>query len=107
MIQAIDASNIVNEAAKQVSQGSTDLSGRVQEQAAALEETSATMNQMAKPNLLCNLSGGRVLIKRNSIEIWREGVRKPRSMVLRVPPLQAMRRHQQFPALGNYLSRDP
>jgi methyl-accepting chemotaxis protein len=47
VIQAIDASNIVNEAANQVSQGSTDLSGRVQEQAAALEETSATMNEMA------------------------------------------------------------
>jgi methyl-accepting chemotaxis protein len=37
----------VNEAAAQVSQGSSDLSGRVQEQAAALEETSATMNEMA------------------------------------------------------------
>jgi methyl-accepting chemotaxis protein len=47
VIQAIDASNIVNEAAIQVSQGSSDLSGRVQEQAAALEETSATMNEMA------------------------------------------------------------
>lgn len=47
VIQAIDASNIVNEAAAQVSQGSSNLSGRVQEQAAALEETSATMNQMA------------------------------------------------------------
>lgn len=46
VIQAMDASNIVNEAAAQVSQGSADLSGRVQEQAAALEETSATMNEM-------------------------------------------------------------
>jgi methyl-accepting chemotaxis protein len=44
---AIDASNIVNEAAAQVSQGSSDLSGRVQDQATALEETSATMNEMA------------------------------------------------------------
>ena len=43
---AINAASIVNEAAEQVSQGSTDLSARVQEQAAALEETSATMNQM-------------------------------------------------------------
>jgi len=44
--QAVEASNIVNEAANQVSQGSADLSARVQEQAAALEETSATMNEM-------------------------------------------------------------
>ena len=47
VIQAIDASHLVNEAAAQVSQGSSDLSGRVQEQAAALEQTSATMNEMA------------------------------------------------------------
>jgi len=45
--QAINAANIVNEASSQVSQGSADLSGRVQNQAAALEETSAAMNQMA------------------------------------------------------------
>ena len=45
--QAIDASTIVNEASNQVSQGSFDLSSRVQEQAAALEETSATMHEMA------------------------------------------------------------
>ena len=44
--QAVEASNIVNEAASQVSQGSADLSMRVQEQAAALEQTSATMNEM-------------------------------------------------------------
>ncbi len=44
--QAVQASSIVNEAASQVSQGSADLSMRVQQQAAALEETSATMNQM-------------------------------------------------------------
>jgi methyl-accepting chemotaxis protein len=44
--QAVQASSIVNEAAEQVSQGSADLSMRVQQQAAALEETSATMNQM-------------------------------------------------------------
>jgi methyl-accepting chemotaxis protein len=48
IIQAIDASNIVNEAAVQVSQGASDLSGRVQEQAASLEKTSATMNEMAE-----------------------------------------------------------
>ncbi len=47
VIQAIDTSNMVNEAAAQVSQGSSDLSGRVQEQAAALEETSATMHEMS------------------------------------------------------------
>ena len=45
--QAIEASNIVSEAAGQVSQGSSDLSGRVQEQAAALEQTSSTMNEMS------------------------------------------------------------
>lgn len=45
--QAVDASQIVNEAALQVSQGSSDLSSRVQEQAAALEQTSATMHEMA------------------------------------------------------------
>lgn len=47
IMQAADVSNIVNEAAAQVSQGSSDLSARVQEQAAALEQTSATMNEMA------------------------------------------------------------
>jgi len=39
---------------------------------------------MTKPNPLCNLSGGRVLIKRNSKEIWREVVLKPRPMVVYV-----------------------
>jgi methyl-accepting chemotaxis protein len=47
VIQAIDTSNTVTDAATQVAQGASDLSGRVQEQAAALEETSATMNEMA------------------------------------------------------------
>lgn len=47
IVQVIEASNIVHDAATQVSQGSADLSGRVQEQAAALEETSATMNEMS------------------------------------------------------------
>jgi hypothetical protein len=37
---------------------------------------------MTKPNPLCNLSGGQVLIKRNSKEIWREVFLKPRSMVV-------------------------
>jgi methyl-accepting chemotaxis protein len=46
IIQAIDVSNIVNDAAAQVSQGSADLSVRVQEQASSLEQTSATMNRM-------------------------------------------------------------
>jgi methyl-accepting chemotaxis protein len=45
--QAVSASSIVNDAASQVSQGSADLSARVQEQAAALEQTSSTMNEMA------------------------------------------------------------
>ncbi len=45
--QAVDASSIVSEASVQVSQGANDLSGRVQQQASALEETSATMNEMA------------------------------------------------------------
>ncbi len=45
--QALDVSNIVHEASEQVSQGSSDLSERVQEQAYALEKTSTTMQQMA------------------------------------------------------------
>jgi methyl-accepting chemotaxis protein len=45
--QTVVSSNIVSEAASQVSQGSSDLSGRVQEQAAALEQTSSTMHEMA------------------------------------------------------------
>ncbi len=45
--EAVTASYIVGDASAQVSQGSNDLSGRVQQQAAALEETSATMNEMA------------------------------------------------------------
>ncbi|WP_052501475.1 methyl-accepting chemotaxis protein [Thiomicrospira microaerophila] len=44
--QAVQAADIVNNAAKEVSQGSLDLSERVQQQAAALEQTSATMDQM-------------------------------------------------------------
>jgi methyl-accepting chemotaxis protein len=47
VMSAMDASNVVNEAAAQVSSGASDLSARVQEQAAALEQTSATMNEMA------------------------------------------------------------
>ena len=47
VIQSVTIARIVHEAAAQVTQGSSDLSTRVQEQAAALEETSATMNQMA------------------------------------------------------------
>ena len=45
--QAVAVSQVVHNAAAQVTQGSSDLSARVQEQAAALEETSATMNEMA------------------------------------------------------------
>jgi methyl-accepting chemotaxis protein len=44
--QSLEASAIVNDAASQVAQGASDLSARVQEQAAALEETSATMHKM-------------------------------------------------------------
>ncbi|MBE0493510.1 MAG: PAS domain S-box protein [Thiomicrospira sp.] len=44
---AIDAAIVVSEASSQVSQGASDLSERVQSQAAALEQTSATMNEMA------------------------------------------------------------
>lgn len=44
---AIEASNVVSGASEQVSQGAADLSNRVQAQAASLEKTSATMNQMA------------------------------------------------------------
>ena len=43
---ALQASHVVSDAAGQVSQGSSDLSSRVQEQAAALEQTSATMHEM-------------------------------------------------------------
>jgi methyl-accepting chemotaxis protein len=44
--QATRSASIVGEAANHVSQGSSDLSARVQEQASALEETSATMHEM-------------------------------------------------------------
>lgn len=43
---AIEAFNVVQSAAGEVSNGASDLNQRVQEQAAALEETSATMHQM-------------------------------------------------------------
>jgi methyl-accepting chemotaxis protein len=46
VVEVIQVSNIVNDAASQVSQGSEDLSRRVQEQAAALEQTSSTMHEM-------------------------------------------------------------
>lgn len=45
--QAITVSNSVNTAASQVSQSALNLSARMQEQASALEETSATMSEMA------------------------------------------------------------
>jgi methyl-accepting chemotaxis protein len=45
--QAVSASTVVNDAVGQVSQGSADLSVRVQQQASALEQTSAAMTQMA------------------------------------------------------------
>jgi methyl-accepting chemotaxis protein len=44
---ATQASHVVDNAANQVSQGASDLSTRVQEQAAAIEQTSATMTEMA------------------------------------------------------------
>lgn len=46
--QALEVSNIVHDASEQVSQGSADLSVRVQEQASALERTSGTMHAMAE-----------------------------------------------------------
>lgn len=45
--QSVNASSLVNQTADQVSRGSADLSARVQQQSAALEETGATMNEMA------------------------------------------------------------
>ncbi|SFR53870.1 PAS domain-containing methyl-accepting chemotaxis protein [Thiomicrospira sp. ALE5] len=44
---AIEAAQVVSDASAQVSQGANDLSERVQSQAAALEQTSATMHQMS------------------------------------------------------------
>lgn len=44
--QATEASQIVNTAASEVYKGSVDLSQRVQDQASALEQTSATIDQM-------------------------------------------------------------
>ncbi|PLA75316.1 methyl-accepting chemotaxis protein [Hydrogenovibrio sp. SC-1] len=46
VIMATNASEVVNGAAAEVSQGSNDLSKRVQQQAAALEQTSSTMHEM-------------------------------------------------------------
>lgn len=43
---ALNNARVVSSASEEVSRGSLDLSQRVQEQAAALEETSATMDQM-------------------------------------------------------------
>lgn len=47
VLTAMEASNVVTSAAREVSEGSNDLSQRVQQQAAAIEETSATMNEMS------------------------------------------------------------
>jgi methyl-accepting chemotaxis protein len=44
--QALQVSHAVSQASQQVSQGAYDLSARVQEQAAALEQTSSTMTEM-------------------------------------------------------------
>lgn len=44
--QAVEASAVVNQASAEVATGANDLSMRVQQQAAAIEETSATMDQM-------------------------------------------------------------
>lgn len=46
VVQAIDSAYSVEQVATLVSKGAQDLSARIQEQAAALEETSATMHQM-------------------------------------------------------------
>lgn len=45
--QAVNSAGIVNGASDQVAQGSHELSSRVQEQAAALEQTSATMYEIS------------------------------------------------------------
>lgn len=45
--KVVNTSSIVNNTAEDVAIGSSDLSQRVQEQAAALEETSATMDEMS------------------------------------------------------------
>ncbi|PLA73637.1 hypothetical protein CYQ88_10280 [Hydrogenovibrio sp. SC-1] len=47
IVRAIESSDIVSSAAHEVSSGSLSLSQRVQEQAAALEQTSATMDEMS------------------------------------------------------------
>jgi methyl-accepting chemotaxis protein len=47
VLVAVQASQVVNDAAAQVSQGANDLSHRVQEQAAALVQTTASMNHMS------------------------------------------------------------
>ncbi|WFE69433.1 methyl-accepting chemotaxis protein [Thiomicrospira sp. R3] len=44
--QAVEASAVVNQASDEVATGANDLSMRVQQQAAAIEQTSATMDQM-------------------------------------------------------------
>ena len=44
--QSIHASSVVNEASATVSQGAMDLTSRIQEQASALEQTSATMDNI-------------------------------------------------------------
>ncbi|WP_024850617.1 methyl-accepting chemotaxis protein [Hydrogenovibrio kuenenii] len=44
--QVIEASDVVNTASEEVAQGALDLSSRVQRQAAALEQTSASMEEM-------------------------------------------------------------
>jgi methyl-accepting chemotaxis protein len=46
IVSAISSSQFVSDASNEVKQGALDLSERVQQQAAALEETSATMDQM-------------------------------------------------------------
>ncbi|MPQ77292.1 methyl-accepting chemotaxis protein [Hydrogenovibrio sp. JE_KL2] len=46
IVRAISSSQFVSDASDEVKQGALDLSERVQQQAAALEETSATMDQM-------------------------------------------------------------
>ena len=47
VVHAVETSQIVSGAAQEVSDGSTSLSQRVQEQAASLEQTSATMDEMS------------------------------------------------------------
>ena len=65
--EALETSNVVQNASSEVSAGALNLSQRVQEQAAALEETSATMNEM-NSSVQNNLESAK-LTSRESIQV--------------------------------------